>query len=715
MIDDCFGRFVCDTSQRLFKILLKFGLKRKTVLYCSRVSKFVNEFDYYYCMQQGKITDEGEKDKMVDRFQNISTDKSRHAENLGLGNQTMLLQTTKPGQNQIQDDCYFDLSKGIAEFNSLLYGWKILLILTIIIYIALVCGFSKIFMFRYFTLLLYQLGDSKDIEQILSYSVIFGILFTAFPLYEYIVKNILCRHISLQVHAKTVYRLLLTPARSIANTPTLTLKMSRDSTNFEALDEQFPEALTSIFYQLSFIIAIFVVLVIIGTYYLAISIVAILFVIFMAFKRGANRMSFIEMENYIHSKWLALNLDIFNGSSVVRACHYNLYFEMRLFDLEERKNMVRLYLIGQNYKTSLISFSIVCLLSVVPLLFNAYRQFTTDSHVPCIVIYYLFALYLPVIVQELIEGIRVASDTKTKVSKMLKDSKEKFDCSRKSEEQVIESLLNIKDEKESKKSEFEADPEFILEFDNLGLLAPIVLAPGSTIGKYLIDPFTMKIKPKEKIAIVSDKSTCVGLLSKLVLKMFDNYTGNLKFRGKLLPQLNSSSIRGSIFYLDQSCGIIAGSLGENLAPFLDGVLSKEYEIEAINMLENFGYEQDLFPSQKLDLVIDPNNITPSNRIIIGLTRCYIEFRILKPSVIIFDNIDSGFSIEIYTRLKYMIENEYRSATILMLCAVPKVACLMEKAFVFRMHALVEIGRLLDLEKNRESAYSDLVNKDLINK
>lgn len=694
---------------------MKFGLKRKTVIYCSRVAKYVNEFDYYYCMQEGRITDEGEKDKMVERFHNVTADKSRHAENLGMGNKTMLLQTNKPVQAHTHDEQYFDLSKGNAEFNSLLFGWKICLIFIVMIYIALVCGFSKILMFRYFTLLLYQLGDSKDIEQILSYSATFGLLFISFPIYEYIVKNVLCRHISLMVHAKTVFRLLMTPAGSMANTPTLTLKMTRDSTNLEALDEQFPEALTTIFYQVSFVLAIFLVLVIIGTYYLVLSIITILVTGYVVIRRCSRRSAFIEMENYIHSKWLALNLDIFNGCSVVRACHYNIYFEMRLFDLEERKNLVRLYLIGQSYRTSLICFFIITVFCVIPILANAYRQFSLTTHIACVAIYYVFAMYLPVIFQEFAEGVRIASDTKTKVSKMLKESKEKFDCCRKTEEQAIEPLLSKESKQEKKNQEPTEEPEFVIEFDSVGLLAPAVVATGSTLDKYLIDPFSLKIKPKEKVAIVSDKCTCVGLLSKLILKMFDNYTGNVKFRGKCMLSLSSSSIRGRIFYLDQSCGLIAGTLAENIALFQDSSLTKEVEMEAINMLENFGFDDDLFPSEKLTLQVDPGSISSTNRIIIGLVRCYIEYRILKPSLIIFDNIDSAFSIEIYTRLKHMIDNEYRSATIVMLCAVPKVACLMDRAYVFKMHAQVESGRLIDLEKNKQSEYSELVSRDLINK
>ena len=719
-IDDCFAKFICDTSIKLFKILMKFGLKKKTIVYCSRVSRFAGEFDYFYEIKNGKIDDEGEKSKIQERFKGESKEKVKGTENLGLGNKSMIFQLNNEANRILNDEC-FDLRKGKKEFRSILMSWKTMLLIILITYIALSCGMSKILMFRYFTLILYQLGDSKDVEQIILFSIIYGLAFISMPVFEYVVKNVLGKYISSRVHSKIIFRMLLTPAGSIANNQKLTLKTARDITNLEALDDNLPEALVITFYQLSFIISIITVFYVIIDIWFLIPAIAMIVSTTIIVIRSQKRDTFLEMENYIHSKWLALNIDIFQGLSVVRACHYDSFFQYRLFDLEERKNMTKVYLLGHHYQSTLLTYWFSMLSCTIPCMVVAYRNFDLNSHTPCMAYYFVFLMYMPTLFQASFEGIRVGTDSRNKISKMLIDSKDKYDCTRKTEEQAVRSLFMSKEDPESVEAQLSlVDFSTVLEVIDVGLQAPSTnidtnISIAGESSNFLIHPFNLKIKRGEKVAIVADKCTCVGLLSKLILKILDNYSGKINFLGRNILKLSSEEVRTSIYYLDSDCGIFPGSLAENIYPHANLSDLKRHEFTIVNLLEEFGFEGDHFKRDRFNMTVDLSKISSSDRLIIGMVRCYVEVLLMGKSIklIIFDNSDSRFTIESYSKLKSLLDRELKDFTILMICSVPKVAYLMDTVHVFRKHRLVESGRVAELDKNGKSALKELINSDLL--
>lgn len=688
-------------------------MKKKTIVYCSRTSKYAAEFDYFYEMKDGKIIDEGEGEKIHDKFKGVVREKLKGTENLGLGNKSMIFQINQQ-QNRNLNEENFDLTMGKRELKSILLSWRTILLITLILYIALACGMSKILMFRYFTLILYQLGDSKEIEQIVGYSFIYAFAFLSMPIYEFVVKNVFGKYISSRVHSKIIYRMLLTPAGSMANNQKLTLKTTRDITNLESLDDSLPEAMVTTFYQLSFIIAIVTIFYVIIEQWFLISAVAMLLATVLLIKRSSRRDTFIEMESYIHSKWLTLNLDIFQGLSVVRACHYDSFFQYRLFDLEERKVMVRIYLLGSHYRTSLLSYWFAILGCIIPCMLVAYTNFTAKSHIPCLSYYFVFLMYMPMVFQGSFESIKNGSDSRVRVSKMLKDSKEKYDLTRKCEEQAVQSLFKARETDPQEEEEPENSPN-ILEMIDVGLLAPQSNTEGSVTTEFLINPFNLKMKKGEKVAIVADKCTCVGLLSKLLLKILDNYSGHIRFCNKNITQISSEQIRSNIFYLDHDCGIFPGTLAENLFPQENINEIKRHEFTIINLLESFSFEGEHFKRDRLNMMLDLNKISSTDRLVIGIVRYYVEAILLNRGLklAIFDNSDSRFNFESYSRLKSLLDREFKELSILMICSVPKVANLMETVHVFRSHRLVESGRVIDLEKNDQSSLKDLIKSDLL--
>ena len=125
-IDDAFGKFVCDTSQRLFKILINFGLKKKTVLLLSRTTRFVTDCDYFYMLKEGKVVDEGEKNKIGEKFKEVQqSDKVRQAQNLGLGaSKANLFSASKVKAREPESEFVFKSDFKNSEINQILKDWK---------------------------------------------------------------------------------------------------------------------------------------------------------------------------------------------------------------------------------------------------------------------------------------------------------------------------------------------------------------------------------------------------------------------------------------------------------------------------------------------------------------------------------------------------------------------------------------------------------------
>ena len=207
------------------------------------------------------------------------------------------------------------------------------------------------------------------------------------------------------------------------------------------------------------------------------------------------------------------------------------------------------------------------------------------------------------------------------------------------------------------------------------------------------------------------------MITKLILKISSNYKGKLQFMGEDCSELPASLIRERVFYLDFECGVFAGTLGENLFPEDEEILTGMLEIEVVNLLQSFGFASEKFSNEKLGMWIDPSKLDSTEKLIIGLTRCVLECKhsTFPPSLILLDNIDSRFSVETYSRMKTLIDRELKEFTIIMICSVPKVAKLMQECVVLRSPKVVEVGPVNELEKNPNSEYSKLVKDDILSR
>ena len=689
---------------------MKFGLKKRTIVYTSRETRFASEFDYFYILKEGKIEDEGEKQKISEKFSNLPSDKLRNVEGPGNQIKSMIIHTSKI--NQDSEESRVDLSIGKKEMNSLLTSPKILLITMIVFYLSLICGLAKLLLFRYYTLLLYQMGDSKNINLVVNYSSLFGLLYFSFPLYEYMVRSVLCRLLSCSIHAKILYRMIMSPSTSSSLFNSQNLKLSREITDLDHIDIHLPESIMTSLYQLSYITTCLTVIYLIGNLGAAAFAVMVVLTIFLLISKARSRENFLEMQDFLHSKWLVLNLDSYNGISVIRACNYSLFFRMKLFYLEEKKNMIRLYLIGARHLLGCLAYFLMIFLGFLPMLAASYIEFDLESHIPCVGLNYVFIFYLPLIFQNGLYSSSIALDSKSELERLMRVSKEKFEKTRNEEEQVAPT-----NNEEITNKYFKTFHSTIVNIEDAAVVLneATALVTGETV---LIQGFSLKIQRGEHIAIVYEKSPCSNMICKLILKMAGKYKGKVEFLGEEVSGIPGSIVRERIFYLDFECGVFEGTLAENLN--LDGGMdffNTNIEMETMNLLQSFGYSHDAFTNMRLGMWIDPTKLDSVDRLIIGMTRCVLECKYNEnpPSLILLDGVDSRFSVETYSRMKMLVERELSQFTILMICSIPKVAHLMDECIVMKDDRIVERGKVNELEKRQNSEYSKLIQSDLIDR
>ena len=106
-------------------------------------------------MKDGKIDEEGDKDKINEIFTSSSTDKSKYPESpvqmnksLAIGSSKVVAVPPSIVTNQAKQS-------GVKEWRSLLFSWKSLVYGLTVIYFVMSCGLVNILCYRFIILYLY--------------------------------------------------------------------------------------------------------------------------------------------------------------------------------------------------------------------------------------------------------------------------------------------------------------------------------------------------------------------------------------------------------------------------------------------------------------------------------------------------------------------------------------------------------------------------------
>ena len=112
---------------------------------------------------------------------------------------------------------------------------------------------------------------------------------------------------------------------------------------------------------------------------------------------------------------------------------------------------------------------------------------------------------------------------------------------------------------------------FAIEFINIGFSYP------SRADFEIIKDFSLKILPKEKIAIVGSSGSGKSTLLQLLLRFYDVNQGAILINNIDIRDLSFKDLRQNFAYISQDCFIFSGTIYENIAYVDKNVTKKEVE------------------------------------------------------------------------------------------------------------------------------------------
>jgi len=149
--------------------------------------------------------------------------------------------------------------------------------------------------------------------------------------------------------------------------------------------------------------------------------------------------------------------------------------------------------------------------------------------------------------------------------------------------------------------------------------------------KTALYPFSLSIKPGEKIAIIGRNGSGKTTLAKLILGLYKPSLGNIRYDGLHQEQIHPSDLRSNIGYLPQDITLFHGTIKDNI---LFGTRQvTEYQLLRAAQLSGVNLFTDL-ASEGLDLQVGEGGITLSRgqRQAVALARAILN----DPQVLLLD-------------------------------------------------------------------------------
>ena len=123
----------------------------------------------------------------------------------------------------------------------------------------------------------------------------------------------------------------------------------------------------------------------------------------------------------------------------------------------------------------------------------------------------------------------------------------------------IREILSEKDENNNKAESIELEIKGGIEFNDLSFCYP---SRGEVV---VLDDISFSVQPGERVAIVGASGAGKSTIIKLLLKLYEPNSGDIKFDGTLSKTLSVHSIRSKISIVPQEVFLFGGTIKENIA------------------------------------------------------------------------------------------------------------------------------------------------------
>ncbi|MEW5251479.1 ABC transporter ATP-binding protein [Microbulbifer discodermiae] len=223
-------------------------------------------------------------------------------------------------------------------------------------------------------------------------------------------------------------------------------------------------------------------------------------------------------------------------------------------------------------------------------------------------------------------------------------------------------LEYIADEKVEWPTSVEAS-EFVgmVEFKNLFFRYPE--RPDVEVLKGL----NLNIRPGTHLALVGHSGAGKSTLFELLLKLYDEYEGEICVDGKDLRLVDTVAFRSAIGYVPQSESLFSGSVKDNIAYGSDGV-SEEHIVAAAQMAQADEFIRNLPAGYETDLGEVGGRLSGGQKQRIALARALLR----DPKILLLDEAKSALDSESERQVAQAINQwaESRNATVISIAHRP---------------------------------------------
>lgn len=216
-------------------------------------------------------------------------------------------------------------------------------------------------------------------------------------------------------------------------------------------------------------------------------------------------------------------------------------------------------------------------------------------------------------------------------------------------ERVFEFLEEEEEEQTVTNSEPVDDLEGRVEFDHVHF--------GYNPDHIIINDFSVKVEPGQKIAIVGPTGAGKTTMVKLLMRFYDVNEGSIKVDGHDIRDFNRSELRKMFGMVLQDTWLFKGSIEENIRY---GKLDATHEevVEAAKAAHVHRFVQTLPGGYNMELNEEASNVSQGQKQLLTIARAILE----DPKILILDEATSSVDTRTEIQIQKAMDNLMRGRT-----------------------------------------------------